>query len=290
MNLIIITPIRNEEKTLHQFIHSVLKQDLKPLLWIFINDNSEDESVSIITSYMSNHKFMHLLNNNKIKNTRETGAPIVDMINYGLEYTENEKKIDWNILLKLDGDLEIDTHSYFSGIMSEFEKNDKLGIASGYIYYRENGKKVYESKYLWNTQGATKFYRKECFYKIGGLKRMRAWDSIDDILARHHGFLTRKYKQYELQHFYKTNMRDETGGYWGGLRKNALGYRNKSYPILMYFLKSAKLSFSKPYLIGGIYFLIVGIIYNFKYKSQISEGEKKIVRKFIFSRLRGNIR
>ena len=58
MNYSIITPVRNEEKFIKKTIISVLNQDHLPDKWLIINDNSTDNSASIINSYAQEHNFI----------------------------------------------------------------------------------------------------------------------------------------------------------------------------------------------------------------------------------------
>ncbi len=288
LKFVIISPIRNEEITLIKFIESVICQSVLPLKWLFINDNSDDNSCTIINNYKKDYSIIELINY-PIKGNRETGGKIVDIINYGISYL-GEKNINWDILLKLDCDLIIEKINYFEFILNEFSKNENLGIASGAIYYLRNNKKIYESKYLWNTQGQSKFYRKECLIKMNGLKPFKGWDMIDDIIARGNGFITRKYLEYPILHYYMTQTRLEEGGIFAGIRREALAYRNCSYPLWMFLLKSIKISINKPYIIKGIYFFIYGIYLFASTKPDLSVSERKIIRKFLYQRLLNRIK
>jgi len=288
MQLLIITPIKNEESTIEVLINSVLNQTVRPKKWIIIDDFSTDNSLNIVKKYQIKHNFIKLIKPKK-NSQRSTGRHIVELLNHGLEYAR-KNNFEWDILLKLDGDLKIQQKNYFEYIINEFSNNKKLGIASGSVFYMDGKKKIIETKYLWHTQGQTKFYRRSCFENMGSLKPFKGWDGIDDIFARHYGYITKVFPQFEIRHFYRTQSRTEEGGWFGGIKREALGYRNRAYPIIMYILKSIVLLKKKPFILYGICFFVFGIYYIIFKTSMINKKEKKIVRKFIFLRFFGKIK
>jgi len=288
LRLVIITPVRDEEATLEPFITSVLQQDFQTDRWLLINDNSSDSSAHIIEEYVSRHSHLELLHYPQ-QGQRTTGHRVIRIIEHGLEYLES-RNIGWDVLLKLDADIQLDRDDFFITIMNEFAADPELGIASGTSYYQDGDRKNVESTYLWHTYGTNKFYRRECFEKMGGLKPMKGWDGFDDILARHHGYMTRMYPELTARHFYLTQTRRVEGGVFAGLRREVLGYRNRSYPIIMYLFKSMKLVFRKPYCIGGLYFFVYGLYLNITTEPTLSKREKKIVRKFLLDRFLGKLR
>lgn len=237
MQLLIISPVKNEESTIEVLINSVLNQTVRAENWIIIDDYSTDNSVKIIKKYQREFDFIKLIKSEK-NSQRSTGGHIVDLVNYGLEYAR-KNNFEWDILLKLDGDLEIQQKNYFEYIINEFSNNEKLGIASGSIFYIEGKKKIIETKYLWHSHGATKFYRRSCFKNMGGLKSFKGWDGIDHIFARHYGYITKNFPQFELRHFNRPQTRAEEGGWFGGIKRGALSYRNRAYPVIMYVLRKS---------------------------------------------------
>jgi len=284
--LLVVSPIKNEEKTISYLLDSILRQTISPRRWLIVDDNSIDKSMDIVSRYIS-CGYIDILNYEQ-SSERKTGGHVVDLVNYGLNYADKQR-IEWNILLKIDGDIEIQNDDYFEFILCEFEKYPKLGISSGSVFHYDNNKKVIETKYLWHTQGQSKFYRRKCLEDIGGLRPWIGWDGIDDILARDMGYDTVVYPQFELRHFYKTRTRKEEGGIINGLKREAIGYRNRSYPLILYIFKTVKLLFDKPYIIKGVYFFIIGMFYIVTRKSKLTKNEKKVVRKFLINRLLGKV-
>jgi len=53
---ILITPVKNEEENLQRLIESIVKQTIKPLLWIIIDDGSTDRSSELIKQWKKKTK------------------------------------------------------------------------------------------------------------------------------------------------------------------------------------------------------------------------------------------
>ena len=287
MKLGIVTPFKNEKNTIEKFIRSVLKQKNCDYKWLLIDDGSNDGGDQIAKDLTSDRENIRVVHRKQTPGQRKTGSNVVDIIYEGIEIFE-QKSFDYDVILKIDADLEIDNENYFSGILQKFEHNSDLYIASGAIYNLEKGEKVLETKYFWHTQGQTKFYRKE-FLKEIGVKRMTGWDGIDDILAIESGKETRVFGEYMVRHFYKTRTRNVESGIWGGYQREALGYVNRYYPFYMFFLKAFKFSLRKPYLIGGLYFLAYSLKYKFDHEEILTKEEIKMVKRFCYKRLLGKI-
>ncbi len=287
MALFIISPIKDEENTIELTIQSVTTQDCLPEKWIIINDGSTDKTLDIVNNAAIQYPFIEVVDTPLPASSRATGGRVVDLFNYGLKLIQPSSS---DIILKLDGDITFDETDYFSFIVDQFEKTKNLGIASGYVYHLDKDKRVYENRYLWHTQGQTKFYRFSCLTAMGGLKPFKGWDGIDDILARNKGFDTRMFLEKEVKHHYKAQTRIQEGGRFKGIKREALGYRNRSFPVYMYFFKSIKLSFEKPFLLAGLYFLFSSIQLAFTIKPVLSKTERKAVRKFTHQRMLNRIK
>jgi biofilm PGA synthesis N-glycosyltransferase PgaC len=287
MNLVIITPFKNEQESIFLTIDSILIQTVKPVRWILIDDNSDDKSPAIVKDYAARYNFIEYLPAAKQYGSRATGNNIVNLFNQGLEFAD-AGNLAWDVVLKLDADLIIQREDYIEFILSKFRDFPLLGIASGATFiYNENNRKQIESKHKWHTQGPNKFYRKGCLAAIGGLKAFKGWDGIDDILAREHGFITEKFFEQELQHLYPTQTRQSEGGLNKGLLREAFGYRNMGYPFYMYVFKSFKISKQKG-LWTGLLFLFYGIKATLTSKPLVSKQEIRAVRQFMIKRIKGD--
>ncbi|NDK55591.1 glycosyltransferase family 2 protein [Pontibacter fetidus] len=281
MRLLIITPFKNEEASIERTITSILKQGTKPEAWLLVDDNSTDTSPAIVKQYSTQVNYIHYCL--KPDNSdRATGKNIIDVFNYGLEKAAG-LQITWDVVLKLDADLVIDRDDYLGFILQKFAAFPALGIASGATYILKDGKKIVESKHKWHTQGPNKFYRKECLQAIGGLKPFKGWDGIDDIMARHKGFITEKFFEQPVLHLYPTQTRAAEGGIKHGIMREAASYHNRSYPVYMFILKAIKLARSRKFY-EAITFLVHGLKLKLSTRPLVTKEEEKIVSQFLKQR------
>lgn len=286
MELLIITPFKNEAATIEQTLQSICRQTMKPCQWILIDDGSTDESPEIVKEYEALYPFIYYHRRNQQEN-RATGANIVHLFNLGL-HLANAQGTYWDVVLKLDADLVIDNKDYLEFITKKFESNSRLGIASGATYIEVNGKRKTESKHRWHTQGPNKFYRKECLHAMNGLRPFKGWDGIDDILARNNGFVTEKFFEQPVLHLYPTQSRNAEGGVIKGIVREAEGYQNRNYPVYMFVLKAITL-LKKKGIYSSLYFLFYGIKIKLIRKPLVNDEESRIIRRFLLSRLSGKI-
>ncbi len=183
MNIYIIIPAHNEEDYIGKTLESLVKQTLLPKKVIVVNDNSNDSTQSIAEDYASKQPWISVLNS-KSSDLHLPGSKIIHAFNKGLESLDT----NYDIICKFDADL-IFPHNYLEQIANHFKANVKLGMASGFCYIEKDSTWVLEN--LTNKdhiRGALKAYRKDCFEQIGQLKPSMGWDTVDELLAKYHGW------------------------------------------------------------------------------------------------------
>ncbi|WP_179008754.1 glycosyltransferase family 2 protein [Winogradskyella forsetii] len=183
MNFHIIIPAHNEEDYIGKTLESLVAQTVLPKKLVVVNDNSSDGTQNVVEEYASKFPWISLVNS-KSSDTHLPGSKIIHAFNKGLELLD----ADYNIICKFDADL-IFPENYLELLANHFKSNKKLGMASGFCYIEKNGQWVLEN--LTNKdhiRGALKAYRKDCFNQIGQLKPSMGWDTVDELLAKYHGW------------------------------------------------------------------------------------------------------
>lgn len=158
-------------------------QTFLPKKIIVVNDNSSDNTQSIAEEYASKYPYIKVLNS-KSSDKHLPGSKIIKAFNKGLDQLDD----NYDIICKFDADL-IFPVNYIETISNHFKANKKLGMASGFCYI-QNGKQL-TLENLTNKdhiRGALKAYRKDCFNQIGRLKPSMGWDTVDELLAKYHGW------------------------------------------------------------------------------------------------------
>ncbi len=232
MKYIIITPTYNDGNCIERTIQSVIKQSIQPAEWVIVNDNSTDNTIEIVTKYLKKYTWMKLFS---IKRKPRTfGSHVSILVNYGLTKITY---LDYQFIVKLDSDLEIDSPLYFEKQLNEFSLNPSLGITSGITYsYINNIKVLTKGRPEWHTGGAMKMYRRDCFNEIEGIAPIMGWDGLDEYKAMYRGWVTRTYFDLHVHHLGKKRALNRAKQPWlAELAGNSFYLRG--YPRLFIALK-----------------------------------------------------
>jgi len=251
LKTIVITPVRNEEEYIEKTIQAMIRQTVKPLRWIIVNDGSSDKTKEIVAKYL-HIPYIHLIDVPD-RGYRLPGQGVVDAFYKGLNVVSGS---DYEIAVKMDGDLYFKPDT-FESVLNEFEKNRNLGIASGTRYDRRKRSSGFKKVIVpvGYVGGPFKFYRRECFRQIGGLIRRAGWDGVDIVKARMHGWDTK-----ELQHVKFYHLRPTGTASGEGLKKANMKYGEVSYYMggyLWYFaFRVIGRSFMSRSLRCGVYMIL----------------------------------
>ena len=243
MNYSIVTPTKDEGKYIRETILSVTSQEILPVEWFIMDDDSTDNTGQIVEEYLAAFPFIRYV---KLSGFRpeliNTGGRVAAIINYA--DTLRSGPVD--ILAKIDADTSF-ASDFFRNVIGEFEKDPLLGIASGHLV--ENG--VPEKITDWSSgRGASLMIRYSCFVKIGKFfeSKTRGEDVLAFVAVRAFGWKTQTFN------YYFNHLKPE------GIRKSRLknqyitGFYKGSIPYWFpFFLGNITRDvFRKPFLIGAL--------------------------------------
>lgn len=160
---VLVTAAYNEEENIGKPIESVLAQTELPQRWVIVSDGSVDKTDEIIQRYAEKHDFIRF-----VRVTRPPGRSFrtkVMALQEGMKLLEG---IPSKFIGNLDADISI-APSYFSDLMTKFEREPGLGIAGGFVYEEEGG--VFRSRSsnrVYSVAHAAQLVRRECYEAIGG--------------------------------------------------------------------------------------------------------------------------
>jgi glycosyltransferase involved in cell wall biosynthesis len=161
----------------------LVEQSLQPKQLVIVNDNSSDDTVSIVTTFSNKHPWIELVNKQS-SDVHLPGSKIIQAFNTGLNTVAN----NYDLICKFDADL-IFPSNYLESLANHFKANPKLGMAAGFCYIEKDGAWVLENLTRKDhIRGALKCYRKSCFDDIGGLRSAMGWDTVDELLAKYYGW------------------------------------------------------------------------------------------------------
>ncbi len=273
MRIIIISPIRNEEKYISFTLKSMVEQTILPDKWIIVNDGSNDNSENIIQEFIKNFKFIEYISLPD-RGFRKPGQGVVEAFNEGLKRVSFE---EFDIISKFDGDLEFSPNT-IENIINAFQSDSKLGITGGTRYEKLRKNDEFSKLYVPEgfVGGPFKFYRKECFRDIQGLVPRAGWDGIDIVRARMKGWRTGELPEIKIYHLRSTGTADGEGHKRAFIKDGDINYHMGGY-IWYFLLRLILRSFQyKNPQIG--YYMIIGYFSAIK---NSSERESKEFRKYL---------
>ena len=279
MNYIIITPAFNEENHIERTLQSVIKQTTLPNEWIIVDDGSTDQTAEIVKKYTKKHNWIKLFTFEK------ESVPFGEHVyaNFYKGYS-NITCYSWDVIVKLDADLDIDRADFFEYQLNKMKEYPELGICSGITYSEVNSQKVLtKGRPYWRTGGAMKVYRRECFEQIGGIAPIYGWDGLDEYKAMFHGWKTKTFFDLHVNHLGKKRALNREKEIEMAEAKGVSLYK-RGYPIEFILLKSLSyLKKSKKHFIK----FVNGYFKSKKrgYKQLVSKKEKKFFRKLHYQRM-----
>ena len=220
---VLVSPVKDEALFVEKTIESVLRQTIKPLRWIIVDDGSRDKTPEILAQHASRADWISVL---RLETPAQRWSADTEIRPFlaGYELVKNE---DFDFIVKLDCDLEFGS-DYFEQLLERFARDPQLGIASG-AYSEKKKKKWHRIKMPgYHAAGCSKMVRIACFRDIGGFVQSRGWDTLDQIRAQMCGWKTRHFTDLTLFHlkaegssmgFLKTSVKSgevyyKTGGGW----------------------------------------------------------------------------
>lgn len=244
----LITPCRNEAEFMRRTLDSVVAQELRPALWLIVDDGSTDATARILADYAKLHGWIRVVTKPD-RGRRAVGPGVVEAFYYGLEQIELEA---YDYICKLDLDLDLPL-GYFSGLISRMEANPRIGSCSGKPFFRSaSGDEVDEVCGDEMSVGMTKFYRTRCFQEIGGFVPEVMWDAIDCHKARQLGWIACSWPDAELRFEHLRPMGSSQNGILTGRFRHGFGQYYMGSDPLFFTASCLFRMVHRPYLIGGL--------------------------------------
>jgi len=250
MRYALITPARNEAKTLPLTIESVAKQTILPVKWVIVDDGSTDDTSRIVDLSKARYPWIHLVRNPP-RQTRSFAGK-ARAVNGASCLVAGD---DADLICNLDADVTFDP-DYFEFLISRFENSPKLGIAGtpftqdGYDSARDS----FEGENY--VAGPCQVFRFACFRDIGGYVENDAGgvDWIAVMTARMRGWEVRSFPERRYHHHRAMGTAER------GQLEALYSYGKKDYYLggspLWELFRVAYRCVKRPYVLGGAALLL----------------------------------
>jgi poly-beta-1,6-N-acetyl-D-glucosamine synthase len=219
---VIITPVKDEEAYIGETISSVVGQSLRPIQWVIVDDGSSDRTEEIVQNAAIQHSWIRL-DSLPPRGDRSFSA-VVHATEAGLRALTVD---DYHYIGLLDSDVRFEK-DYFKKVIKHFEASPSLGLGGGMVV-DPGQRKDRLPRNCQDVPGATQFFRRECFERLGGLIAIPegGWDALTCVRARMLGFETRLFTDLVVDHLKPRNIAEGCvlRRKWRmGIRDYALGY------------------------------------------------------------------
>ena len=220
MRYYIVIPSHNEEALISLTLQSLVEQTVLPTKIVVVNDNSTDNTETVVNSFVSKYPFISLVNKTSDA-IHLPGSKVIQAFQKGLETLDE----NYDFIVKADADL-IFPSNYFETIIKKFQSDERIGMAGGFCYIEKNDEWVLENLTdKDHIRGALKAYRKETFKQIGGLKPEMGWDTVDELLCKFYNWKVVTDESLHVKHLKPTGANyNETARYKQGEAFYSLGY------------------------------------------------------------------
>jgi glycosyltransferase involved in cell wall biosynthesis len=266
---LLVTACKNEETNLQSLIDSIASQEIKPQVWVIIDDGSTDNTPVILERNEVKYDWIKVLRLGQAP--RDLGLHLSEVLKKGFDYSINYCKLsglEYNYLGNVDADLTLPS-AFYSYLIDKFEENPELGIASGGTDHIIDNKKIRAKVSINEPSGGHMLIRRACFEDCGGFPISYMGDSVLKTKARLKGWKTLRFEEQVATEIRDVSVAD---GYWKGFRRKGHASYYLNHNPLHVFIKTLKYSLKNPYYLGFAY--LIGYLDSFvKRKERIDDIE-----------------
>lgn len=266
---ILITPIKNEERFLRLLADCIINQKKRPIVWIIVDGKSVDSSLAISEKLCAEYDWIYLKRQEAfINGFNHLNFSIGVIEGYDLAKSICQKKgFHFEFVGKLDAD-SIVPCDFFDSLISKFEKDADLGIATAASYSPVSEFEIMKISdinesyfrkdyYLPEEMPDKRIYKRSLLEEVGGFPRSKF--SPDTILLCKFKLNGWRMKTYDDIRIY--NLRADSGTERDVWKSSMLLGRGRYYlnyhPIYVliiaaYFLTCKPIYYSVGYIFGYI--------------------------------------
>jgi poly-beta-1,6-N-acetyl-D-glucosamine synthase len=229
MRLAIVVPCLDEERHLPGLLDSIAAQTRAPDQLLVVDDGSTDGSVRIAAEFAREHVYARVLQRPPRRPPRDRLAAAAELV--AVQWAVDRLAEPWDVVGKLDADLVLSPDT-LAALERAFAADPRLGMAGAYLSERVPGdaavRKPCPPEHV---EGATKFYRRECWEDIAPLPAIVGWDMFDELRARMRGWRTASFEMPGSDPLHQRPMGAQDGVLRAHRRWGAGAYAYGEHPL-----------------------------------------------------------
>jgi glycosyltransferase involved in cell wall biosynthesis len=243
---VLITPARNEARSIESTIQSVVSQTVRPLRWAIVSDGSTDGTDEIVQRYAAEQPWITLLRMPEREERHFAGK--VQAFNAG---HERVRDLAYDAIACLDADITFD-EDYFSFLLKKLAEDENLGLVG--TPFKEGTDSTYDYRFtnIEHVSGACQVFRRQCFEEIGGYVPVKGGciDHIAVLTARMKGWRTRTFPDKVCLH-HRAMGTAQQSVLMARFRNGGKDYAIGNHPVWELFRAIYQMT-KKPLILGGI--------------------------------------
>lgn len=196
LSYIVITPARDEAASIEQTIQAMLRQAVRPQLWLIVSDGSTDGTDAIVARHAAQTPWIRLMRMPERAERHFAGK--AHAFNAAWESIQDTA---FDAIACMDADVTF-APDYFSFLLDKLASDARYGIVG--TPYRELSGEMYDYRYvsLDEVSGICQLFRRSCLEQIGGYLPSKAGniDTIACLNARMKGWKTRTFPETTCLH------------------------------------------------------------------------------------------
>jgi biofilm PGA synthesis N-glycosyltransferase PgaC len=255
---VIVTPAYNEAADIVYTIESVVRQTIRPLRWLIVDDGSTDDTSAVVHSYMRKWDFIQYIRRTRAADQTYYASNVYAIMD-GVRYL---KDVDYGFLAVLDADIVL-PNDYYEKILTKFHVDPRLGVASGVDDILVGGRLCKELSDRRSTPKNNQVFRRECFESIGGYVPLKygGEDTCTCIMARMKGWVSWSFPDIRVVHRRPVGVRNARSLLRARFMQGVCEYSLSTHPLFMVGKSVRRCIQENPFLVGGA-LRMAGYIYG----------------------------
>jgi biofilm PGA synthesis N-glycosyltransferase PgaC len=246
--LLAVVSFLNEDRYLPRLLESFAAQTRPPDRLLLVDDGSADRSVELAEAFAAEHGWATALRRPKRPPSRDRLAGVPEL--HSFEWAVAQAAEPWEVVAKLDADLVL-TPRTIETVMGALRDDPGLGMAGAPLSEAiGDGEPVRKHARPEHVEGATKFYRRECWEQISPLPDFLGWDMIDEVRAQVAGWRTATIPIPDGDTLHLRPMGSQDG-MLRAFRRWGLGAWSSGEAPLHVVLYGIRQMADRPYVLGG---------------------------------------